>query len=362
MYKVITIIGTRPEIIRLSSIIKKLDLIFNHKLVHTNQNYDKNLNQVFFKDLNLKKPTIIFQHKAKTQIEVIASIFIKVEKLIKNERPDCVLVLGDTNSCLSVIVAKKYKIPVFHLEAGNRCYDKNTPEELNRKIIDHVSDYNLTYSYNAKQNLIQEGIQAKKIFCIGSPLAEVFNHNKSKIYKSNILKKLNLEKNKYLLVSFHREENLFIKNRFDKIITILKFLDKKFNFDIILSTHPKTKSKMKGHNNLFSKKVKLLKPFNFSDYMSLQLNAFYVISDSGSINEEASILGLDAINLRLSHERDEADDQGTTIMTMDYKVISNCINLKKNNQYFKKSAVSSYSDLNVSDKVIKLIMSYLNKN
>ena len=362
MHKIITIIGTRPEIIRLSSIIKKLDLIFNHKLIHTNQNFDKNLNQVFFKDFNLKKPTKIFQHKAKTQIEVIASILIKIEKVIKKEKPDCVLVLGDTNSCLSVIVAKKYNIPVFHLEAGNRCYDENTPEELNRKIIDHVSDYNLTYSHNAKHNLIQEGMQAKKIFCIGSPLAEVFNDNKSKIYKSNILKKLNLEKNKYLLVSFHRQENLVIKDRFDKIIEILKFLDKKLDFDIIVSTHPKTKSRMKDCNIFFSKKVKFLKPFNFSDYMSLQLNAFYVISDSGSINEEASILGIDAINLRLSHERDEADDQGTTIMSMSNEVIFKCILLKKNNRNFKKSLVKSYSDLNVSDKVIKLIMSYLNKN
>lgn len=357
--RLMTIAGTRPELIRLSSIIKKFEKYFDHKLIHTNQNYDTNLNDIFFDDLNIRKPDDIFKNKSNSTIKNIANILIETEKVINKYNPEIIFILGDTNSSLSAIIARKKNIPIFHYEAGNRCNDLRTPEETNRKIVDHVSSINITYSSLAKNNLIREGIRPEYIFNIGSPLLEVFNDNREKISKSKILDKLKISPNKFILASFHREENVDNWENLKKIVEILNSIADKLSFKIIVSTHPRTKEKIISLNKIkINKKIIFSKPFNFSDYNNLQQNSFYVLSDSGSINEESSILGFDAINLRYTHERPEADEELVTIKTFNIDTILNLIRLKKKNERRKFKKVKSYEAENVSDKIVGLLLSY----
>ena len=361
--KVITVVGTRPEIIRLSSIIKKLELNFNHVLINTNQNYDKNLNSIFFKDLQIKKPKYNINTKSKTVIETISKVINKVDKIIEKERPDAFLVLGDTNSCLSSYSAKRRKVPIFHLEAGNRCFDENVPEEINRKIVDNISDINLTYSLNSKLNLINEGFKINTLFEVGSPLSEVIKDNFSKIEKSNILKKILIPKKKYIIASIHREENVDDEKKLYKIFDILASVITKTKCKIIFTLHPRTKKMIVKNRIKPHKDIKFFNPFNFFDYCFLQKNSKFVISDSGSISEESVILNFPAINLRNSHERSEAMDSSAVIMTGINQIsVMQSIRIMENQNFLgpndRDIRIKSYENKNVSDKVVGIINSY----
>ena len=361
--KIVTVVGTRPEIIRLSSIIKKLESNFKHVLINTNQNYNKNLNSIFFQNFQIKKPKYNINTKSKTNIETISKIINKVDKILEKEKPDAFLVLGDTNSCLSCYSAKRRKIPIFHLEAGNRCFDENVPEEINRKIVDNISDINLTYSLNSKLNLLNEGFKIDTLFEVGSPLYEVIKDNTKKIEKSNILKKITAHKKKYILASIHREENVDDEKKLHHIFKILSAVIKKTGCKIIFTLHPRTKkmiikNKIKPH-----KDIKFFDPFHFFDYCFLQKNAKFVISDSGSISEESVILNFPAINLRNSHERAEAMDSSAVIMTgINQTSVMQSINIMHNQNFLgtndRNIRVKSYEQINVSDKVVGIINSY----
>ncbi len=354
-----TVVGTRPEIIRLSEIIKKLDISFNHVLVHTNQNFDNKLKDVFFKELELKKPRYDLKIKEKNAISTIAKILIKIEEVLKKEKPDAFFVLGDTNSSLSAIVAKKYKIPIFHYEAGNRCFDQRVPEEINRKIVDHISDLNLTYSDFARENLIKEGYPVDRVFNIGSPLEEVISNNLHRINSSQILKKLSVKNKNYFLFSFHREENVDDKYRLKKFILILNKMSKVFKKKIIVSTHPRTKKQISKINIAKNKYIKFSKPFGFIDYLKLQKNALAVISDSGSISEEASYLSINAISLRDTIERQEAMSESAVLMsTLEEKDFLNNLNLciKGKKTY---EIIEDYKKTLISEKVVRIINSYI---
>tara|TARA_B100000989_G_scaffold205914_1_gene155992 strand:- start:9794 stop:10918 length:1125 start_codon:yes stop_codon:yes gene_type:complete len=361
--KIFTVLGTRPEIIRLSLIIKKFDIFFDHTLIHTGQNPDYELNKIFFDDLKIRKPDYFLNAHKNSPIKTIAKIIIEVDKIIKKNKPDAFFILGDTNSSMSAYSAKRNKIPIFHYEAGNRCFDQRVPEEINRKIIDHIADINLTYSDIARNYLINENFAVDRIIKIGSPMYEVIKNIKVKINKSNILKKLKLKKLSYILISIHREENLDYQNNFNIIIDSINELSKKRK--IILSLHPRTKKKLSETKLIINKNVDLLKPFSFSDYLTLQKNSFCVISDSGTINEESSILDFDAINIRDNHERPESNEESVTILSgINKDKIIECYELinknKRNNNKLKKSIVSEYKIDNVSDKIIKIVQSYTN--
>lgn len=359
--KLMTIVGTRPEIIRLSEIIKKADLYFDHSLVHTGQNYDYNLNQIFFDDMNIRKPDIflnsIGDHLGMTMGNIISLSYEVLEK----EKPDALLILGDTNSALSAISAKRLKIPIFHMEAGNRCFDQNLPEEINRKIVDHISDINLPYTEHARRYLISEGYRKEHIFVTGSPLTEVINVNKYKINKSDILTTLNLEKDKFILVSAHREENIDNEVNFLSLMNAINNIAELYKLPIIYSMHPRSKKYIKNRNFSFHPLVKPLEPFGFSDYNKLQTEAFCVLSDSGTVPEEAAILGFPAVSIRTSTERPEALDKGGIVLgginTID---IVQSVELARAAWDNKDLGVEvpDYSDLNVSTKVIKVIQSY----
>jgi len=358
--KIITILGTRPEIIRLSKLIKLLDKEVDHKLLHTGQNYDYELNQIFFNDLGIKKPKFqLSVKKNKSAVENISKILSNVEKIFIKERPDAVIVLGDTNSCLSAYTAKRLKIPIFHIEAGNRCYDQRVPEEINRRIIDHISDINVTYSERAKENLLRENISPDTIFKIGSPLYEVYQSYSKEINKSEILKKLSLEKEKYFLISVHREENLDNKNNFDKFLNLLFYLEKRNKEKIIVSTHPRTIKKLKKIEIKRFTKIVFAKPFSYTDYCSLQMNSKIVFSDSGSITEEANIMNFKAINLRNTNERQEGMNHGAVPMVhFNIERIENLI------QYFenKKSetdTIKDYVSPNFSKIFYNILISYI---
>lgn len=358
-YKILTVVGTRPEIIRLSQIIKSFDKNFEHILVHTNQNFDKNLKDVFFKELNLKKPKYDLNVKEKTASKSIASIIFKIEDIIIKEEPDAFFILGDTNSCLSAIVARKYQIPIFHYEAGNRCFDHRVPEETNRSIVDHVSDINLTYSDFASKNLLNEGLPADRIIKIGSPLKEVFIKNKQKIFRSSILKKYKLKKNNYFLISYHREENVDNTKKLKKFVSTLVQIRNKFNLPIIISTHPRTRKKLNQLNLKTTNKIFYAEPFSYFDYMKLQINSKIVISDSGSISEESSILGFKAISLRDTLERQEAMENGAVIMsTLQEKNIENAIKISLDNN-FKHKTYKDYNESEVSSKITRIVTSYI---
>ncbi len=358
--KVLTVLGTRPEIIRLSRTIKKLENSFQHYLLHTNQNYDINLKDKFLEEFKIK-PNLILKKNNSSTINNISNILCETDKIIKKYKPDAFLVLGDTNSALSSISAKKNKIPIFHIEAGNRCFNQNVPEEVNRKIIDHISDINLTYSDFAKNNLIREGMLSDQIFKIGSPLYEVINYYRKNLKENFFLKKNKLEKKKYLLLSFHRDENIRDNNRLINFIEILENLHKKFKLKILVSTHPRLKEKIKNNKAKLNKNIIFSKPFGYFEYLSLQKNSLFVISDSGSITEEAGILQIPAISLRQDIERQEGMDEGIIMMSdINSKSVFNSIDvlLKTYSSNFPAN-LSDYSSPNVSDKVVRIISNYI---
>ena len=362
--KVMTVVGTRPEIIKLSRIIPKLDETFNHVLVNSDQNFDYELNEIFFKDLNIRKPDENLKIKEKNASKTIGKVIEKTDTLIKKYKPDAFLILGDTNSCLSCISAKRNKVPIFHLEAGNRCFDQRVPEEINRKIIDHVSDVNLTYSSIAREYLLNEGLPKDQIIKVGSPMKEVLKFYENKINKSKILNKLKLSKHNYILFSLHREENVDDKKNLKSFIEILNFLEEKENKKIIISTHPRTRKNLEKLNFKYSSKINFLKPFSFSEYIKLQLNSKYVLSDSGTITEESSILNFPAINLRENHERPEGNEEGSVIFTsLSLNNIDQAINILKSQKRGKIRNINPVKDYevdNVSEKIIRIILSYTN--
>jgi len=360
--KIITIIGTRPELIRLSILIPKLDLFFDHFLVHTGQNYDYELNEIFFNDLNIRKPDIFLDCATGSVANTIAEVIKKSDEIFAETNPDAVLILGDTNSSLAAITAKRRKIPIFHMEAGNRCFDMRVPEEINRKIVDHIADINLPYSDVAKENLIREGINPDLIIKTGSPLFEVLQNYNDKIEKSTVFKELNLEKNNYFLISCHRQENIDSDKNINLFNSIINKLEQNFKIPIIISTHPRTNKKLNNLELKFNKNVILCKPFSFTDYIYLQKNAFIVLSDSGSITEESSILNFPAINIREAHERQEGMEEGAVMFTgMDYDNILQAINIlrtQKKGENRTVSIVNDYYTPNFSEKIIRIITSY----
>jgi UDP-N-acetylglucosamine 2-epimerase (non-hydrolysing) len=359
--KILIILGTRPEIIRLSLIIKNVQKYFKACVVNTNQNFDHELNNFFFNELDLKKADYNLQCRNRNPIEFISDLFLQIDKVLDVENPDAVLILGDTNSGLSALCAKKRKIPIFHIEAGNRCFDSRVPEEINRKLIDVLSDINMTYSEFAKQNLIKENFDLDKIIKIGSPLPEVFSYYKKKINDSEILENLKLDKKKYFLVSCHREENIDNQTHLNNILTSLNKISEIYKNKIIFSTHPRTRAKLKKINKKISKNIIFFKPFKFFDYLKLQINSRVTLSDSGSIVEESNILKFPAINLRNTTERQEGMDKGSVIMSgLNVSSILQSVDLVLSN--FDNSYLEThpdYTDLNVSEKVVNILQSYI---
>ncbi len=360
--KVCTIVGTRPEIIRLSRIIHKLDRFTEHTLVHTGQNYDYELNNIFFEQMRIRKPDYILDAAGKTAAETIGNVIIKSDEILEKVKPDALLILGDTNSSLAVIPAKRRKIPVFHMEAGNRCYDQRVPEEINRKIVDHTSDINMPYSSIAREYLLKEGFPAEQIIKTGSPMYEVLEFYRNDIDRSAILDTLKLAPLQYFVVSTHREENVDDEKRLRTIGDILQTICEQYKMPLILSTHPRTRKRLDAFGIKLHPLVQAMKPLGFIDYIKLQTNAFCVISDSGTITEEASILNFPAINLRDVHERPEGMEEGVAIMTgLDAVKVAEAIPLAisiKRGQERSVQLVADYFAPNVSDKVIKIIMSY----
>lgn len=357
--RVMTVLGTRPEIIRLSETIKKLDRYTSHIFVHTNQNYDYELNRVFFEELELRKPDVLLDVKSHTLGEQVGNIIIQTEKVMIKERPDALLILGDTNSALSCIMAKRLKIPIFHMEAGNRCFDERVPEEINRKIVDHTSDINLPYTEHARRNLLREGIHPKTIFVTGSPMAEVLRVNMDKIESSSILDKFGLGKEKYFLISIHREENVENEKNLKSIIDTMKLIVRKYHYPLIISTHPRTRERINSLGVPRNSLLQFHKPFGMFDFVKLQKNAYCTLSDSGTINEDAGIMGIPALIIRESSERPEAFDTGNVIITgMNSKTILSAIELVRAHKETKISFSTplDYKELNVSDKIVRLIL------
>jgi UDP-N-acetylglucosamine 2-epimerase (non-hydrolysing) len=360
--KIITVVGTRPEIIRLSRIIKKLDIYFNHILVHTGQNYNFELSNIFFKELKLKKPQFNLNCKSKNAIEFISKSLVRFDRILEIEKPDAVLVLGDTNSALTVLCAKKRKIPIFHIEAGNRCFDESVPEEINRKIVDHISDINMTYSSYASSNLKSEGVHQDRIIKVGSPLYEVYNHYASQIESSNILKRLNISNKNYILASVHREENVDNEKNLKLIFNAIIKLRKKLKVRVIFSSHPRIQKRIKKFNFKLDKYIDFYKPFGFFDYVRLMKSAKIVLSDSGSITEETSILSIPSVNLRTSNERQEGMERGISIMSgLNSGSILNAADIILSNKKIEEYSNEIYPDYamnNVSENVVKIIQSY----
>ncbi len=314
--KVLTVVGTRPEIIRLSRVMSLLDEHVNHIIAHTGQNYDYELNEIFYKDLNLRKPDFFLNVDVSSLEASVGDIIRKSGELLRQEKPDALLVLGDTNSCLSAYMAKRLHIPIFHMEAGNRCFDFNVPEEINRRIIDHIADFNLVYTEHARRHLISEGLPHRRIYLTGSPMFEVLDYYRPKIDSSGILETLKLERARYFVVSVHREENVDNPGNLEKILMVLNNIRKEYQVPVIVSTHPRTRKRLETFDNLkMDPHIQFLKPFGFTDYVRLQMNALCTVSDSGTISEESAILNFPAISLRNSMERPEAQDAGTIILT-----------------------------------------------
>lgn len=359
--KLMTIVGTRPEIIRLSEVIKKCDDYFEHILVHTGQNWDYTLNQIFFEELDLRQPDYYLDTVGKNLGETIGNIIAKSYDVIEKENPDALLVLGDTNSALSAISAKRLKCPIFHMEAGNRCWDWNVSEMINRKIVDHIADINLPYTEHSRRYLISEGIDGKTIFVTGSPMREVLSLNIDKINSSNILEKLYLEKQKYILVSAHREENIDNEENFISLMTSINNIAEKYNMPVIYSTHPRSRKFIEKRKFKFHPLVKSLEPFGFMDYNKLQMNSYCVLSDSGTLSEESAILDFPGVLIRTSTERPEVLDKGTVVIggiKEEYieQALEIAINMNENK--LNNILPSDYLDINISDKVVKLIQSY----
>jgi UDP-N-acetylglucosamine 2-epimerase (non-hydrolysing) len=362
--KVITVVGTRPEIIRLSRVMAALDASFaiEHIIVHTGQNYDYELNQIFFDDLGIRKPDYFLNAAGKTATETVGNILIKIDPLLEELCPDAFLVLGDTNSCLCAIPAKKRHIPIFHMEAGNRCFDQRVPEETNRKIVDHISDVNLTYSDIAREYLLREGLPADRIVKTGSPMFEVLNYYMPSIEASDVLNRLALEKYKYFVVSAHREENINNQSNFNGLINSLNLVAEKFDLPVIVSTHPRTRKMIDAAGLSLNKNIQLLNPLGFNDYNALQLNSKAVLSDSGTISEESSILNFPALNIRQAHERPEAMEETSVMMVglNPERVLQALIHLEFQKRGEERSfrRVADYSMPNVSEKMVRIIISY----
>lgn len=361
--KVLTVVGTRPEIIRLSCVLQKLDQseAIEHILVHTGQNYDYELNEVFFEDLGLRKPDHFLNAAGKNATETAGQILINIDPVLEQENPDAFLVLGDTNSCLCAIAAKKRHIPIFHMEAGNRCFDQRVPEETNRKIVDHISDINLTYSDIAREYLLAEGLRPDRVIKTGSPMFEVLMNYMPKIEKSTILDSLHLARGEYFVVSAHREENIASEKNFFNLVEVLNTVAAKYGFPIIVSTHPRTRKMIEKHGIQFHENVRLMKPMGLSDYICLQMNSTAVLSDSGTISEESSILNFRALNIREAHERPEAMEEASVMMVglNPERVLQGLEQLKNQNLEVRNfRPVADYSMPNVSDKVVRIILSY----
>lgn len=363
--KVVSIVGTRPEIIKLSRVLQELDKYTEHILVHTGQNFDFELNEIFFSDLKIRKPDVFLNVVGDSLGETIGNIIAKSDKVLAELKPDALVLLGDTNSCLAAISAKRRKIPIFHMEAGNRCFDQRVPEEINRKIVDHLSDINLVYTEHARRYLLNEGIKPEMIIKTGSPMKEVLNFHQNSINQSTILKQLCLAKDDYFVVSAHREENVDNENMFLKFLNILNAIVEQYGKRVIVSTHPRTRKRLEEYNNIFlDSRISFLKPLGFFDYIKLQQNSSCVISDSGTITEESSILSFPAVTIRQVHERPEGMDEGTLIMCgLEQEEVLKAVNVvmeQKVNFQKAQKIVFDYDVNNVSSKVLRIILSYTN--
>ena len=360
--RVMTVIGTRPEIIRLSRVIAKLDQFCDHRLVHTGQNYDLELNDVFFRDLEIRAPDLFLGAAGDSAAETIGKVIIEVDRILAQDRFDAFLVLGDTNSCLAAIAAKRRKVPIFHMEAGNRCFDQRVPEEINRRIVDHVADINLTYSSIAREYLLAEGLPADQVIKTGSPMREVLSYYRPKIEQSDALVRLALQRHKYLLVSAHREENVDVEAGIRRLVEALNTIADRYREPVIVSTHPRTRKRIEKCKVIFHPLVRLLKPFGFLDYINLQINARAVLSDSGTITEESSILNFPALNIREAHERPEGMEEGAVMMTgFNINRILQGLQILEHQRRGEERGlrlVSDYSTQNVSDKVVRILHSY----
>mgnify|MGYP002151230624 FL=1 len=359
-----TIVGTRPEIIKLSRVIAELDKYTDHILVHSGQNYDYELNEIFFRDLEIRKPNFFLDVAGETAADTIAAVISKADKIMALEKPDAVLFYGDTNTCLAIISAKKRKIPIFHMEAGNRCFDQRVPEEVNRKIVDHLSDINMTLTEHARRYLIAEGVPAERVIKTGSSMKEILQYYRPGIEKSEVLEKLNLQRGNFFLVSAHREENLDSEQNFIDLLNTLNSIAETYQKSIIVSTHPRTRQKLEGINNIeFNKKIQFLKPLGFFDYIKLQKSAFCVISDSGTLTEEAALLNIPAVMIRQVHERPEGMDEGVLVMSgLKKECVLEAINLVTRQMAdlnVQAPMVVDYSANNVSKKVVRIILSYI---
>jgi UDP-N-acetyl-L-fucosamine synthase len=358
--KVATILGTRPEIIRLAECIKKCDTYFDHVLIHTGQNYDYTLNEIFFEDLQIRKPDFFLNVAGDSLGQTIGNVIARSYEILVAEQPDALLVLGDTNSVLCTIAAKRLKIPIFHMEAGNRCFDQNVPEEINRKISDHISDINLTYTEHSRRYLLSEGFRKDHVFVTGSPLREVLSRYQDKIENSDVVSRLELEAGKYFVVSAHREENIDINNHFEILVEALNAVVERYQYPVIFSTHPRTKKRIEANGTQFHPLIKNVPPLGFFDYVKLQQHAYTVLSDSGTISEESAMMGFPAVSIRTSTERPEAVDAGTIVLggiTTDQ--VLNAIEITKGLSITKETALPwEYNVENTSDRVIKIIQSY----
>jgi len=360
--KIATIVGTRPELIRLSRVMAALDRHCDHLIIHTGQNYDYELNGIFYEDLGLRQPDIFLEAAGETAAETIGNIIAKSAKVLAEHRPDAVLVLGDTNSCLAVISAKRLKIPTFHMEAGNRCFDMRVPEEINRRIVDHTADINLTYSQIAREYLLREGLDPQRVIVTGSPMREVLSAYNDRIAASDVLAQLGLEKHGYFVVSAHREENIENPQQFEGLVEILNMLPERFDLPVILSTHPRTRNKIEATGTKLDPRVQQMKPFGFSDYNALQMNARAVLSDSGTITEESSILNFPALNIRETHERPEGMEEAAVMMVgMNPERVLQGLDILQSQPRGDDRMlhlVHDYSADNVSEKIIRIIHSY----
>ena len=360
--KVATVVGTRPEIIRLSRVMSKLDKYCEHTIIHTGQNYDYELNQIFFEDLGIRKPDYFLGAAGATGAETIGKVIIAVDEVLAKVQPEAMLVLGDTNSCMSVIPAKRRKIPVFHMEAGNRCFDQRVPEEINRRIVDHAADINLTYSSIAREYLLREGLPPDMVIKTGSPMFEVLTHYRPRIDASDILKRLELQEGGYFMVSAHREENVDGDESFARLVNVLNTVAKEHNLPVVVSTHPRTQKRIDATGAKFHKHVRLLKPMGLFDYVHLQMKALAVLSDSGTINEESSILNFPALNIREAHERPEGMEEAAVMMVgLDSARVMQALQILANQPRGEKRLlrqVEDYSMPNVSEKVLRIILSY----
>ena len=364
MFKIMTVVGTRPELIKLSRVIAKLDKYTSHTLVHTGQNYDYELNQIFFEGMGIRKPDFFLNTAGKNSAETIANVIKESDSCFESVKPDALLIYGDTNSCLCALSAKRHKIPIFHMEAGNRCFDLRVPEEINRKIVDHLSDINMPLSEHARRYLISEGVKSETIIKTGSTMFEVLEYYKNDIKNSTILDVLQLLEKSYFLVSTHREENIDSNENINDLLETINALVDQYDKRIIISTHPRTRKKIENIINLESNpKISFLKPFGFFDYIKLQKNAYCVISDSGTITEESSIIGFPAITIRHAHERPEGMDNGTLVMTgLKKNNVLNAIDIvtrQYNEEKYIPKTIVDYSDIDVSSKVVRIILSYI---